>query len=86
MKDGQPPALDVELVERVRAKLAPQMVDDRGLVLLGEPRHDVLEETGDGVLGRVDGSTVMSRLDDRFARVVELQDGVVVALHLASRC
>ena len=85
MKDGQPPALDVELVEGVRPKLAPHVVDDRGSVLLGEPGNDILEEAGHGVLGRLDGRTVMSGLDDRFARAVELQDGVVVLLHLASR-
>ena len=86
MKDGQPLALDVELVEGVRPKLAPLTVDDRGFVLLGELRNDILEEAGDGMLGRVDGRTVMSGLDDRFTRAIELQDGVVVELHVASRC
>src|SRR5213595_3058069 len=35
MKDGQPLTLDVELVEGVRPKLTPHMVDDRGFLLLG---------------------------------------------------
>jgi hypothetical protein len=85
MKDSQPPALDVALVEAVRPTLVPHMADDRGSVLLAEQRNDVLEEAGYSELGRVDGSTMMSGLDDRFTRAVELQDGIVVVLDLATR-
>jgi site-specific DNA recombinase len=54
-------------------------------VLLAERHNDVLEEAGYSELGRVDGSTMMSGLDDRFTRAVELQDGIVVVLDLATR-
>jgi hypothetical protein len=37
------------------------------------------------MLGRVAGRTLMCGLDDCFTRAVELQEEVVVALHLASR-
>jgi hypothetical protein len=85
MKYGQPPAVDIELVEGMCPKLAPHLLNDRGFVLLAEPRNDVLKEARDGMRRRVDGSTVMSGLDDRFTRAVELRDGIVVVLHRGSR-
>jgi hypothetical protein len=53
-------------------------------VLLAKPRHDIVEDAGDSVLGHTDGRTVMSGLDYRFTRAVVLQEGLAVALLLAS--
>src|SRR5450755_1965349 len=78
VEDRQAFPIDIDLVDRVRAYFAPQVLDNACGVALRQLRDHILEEAGDGVLWNIYGLDDALWFENSLGRCIEFQYRVVL--------
>ena len=84
VKDHQPFPVNIDLIDRMSSYLAPQMLDDPGIMVLRQCANHILEKASNSMFRYIDRLNHTSRFNHRRFCAIKLQNGIIL-FHFLSR-